>query len=714
MDVSSVLNHNTNVVVVGETVTIRVSGVEQQEVTATSNPSAEVNLVTEDDASGWENMTGVGRESKCQSFLVGFHPREAVEYTLEVKSGGRHVPGSPFSIVAISRAEEQGPEVIAGEFITFALPKSWNCRAVSHTVVVEGPQRKCEVFSRSGNVSFCPNQPGAYIISLRSEEGKSEEKYCVAVKGNNMGATKCHVQDSDLSLFQKPIRFTNRSKVSFHVHTNEAYGMGQLRVVARGPSEANVTISETKIGVENIIFQPLSPGRYTLDVLWSGHHIQGSPFTLHFRKPRSRVECNDLDLAKEVLVIDIPFRFKLSCEEAEEGDIQMYCEPPSAASIRITPTESTSIFLCEIIPRECGTHHVSVQLQGLHIPGSPFPVLFRPRGNAVHCSLESILQRVQNDPTLRFCVNTKRAGEGRLRAVAIEEATKERMVATATRLDEGRHMVEFTPGRGLECKLGVLYDGKHIPGSPFPLLFPGAASFSVEGDGLIRATVKRRSLFAVHSLNAGPGVLSVSIEGPGNTNVAPTITAKGPSVFDVHYLPNEEGKYVVFIRWGQHQIPGSPFTVECVSDESLSHFTVWRPSSRIPYGSPIEFTVEDARTDREKLRDKSQLCVQAKAQHTSEVITALTSKDNDGNIYCQFQPPDPGSYSVMVRCRGLELPGSPFRVAVPSPPRAERVRVWGKGLQDHELSPRSHNSKFMVDTTDAGSGVLGIKVSFLP
>lgn len=738
MDVSSPLGLDTNVVVVGERVTIRVSeSLEQREgyddvlthggcpLTATSNPSTDVEIVevsndeiTPDSDVIWENMRAVP-ERHCQNradFLVTFLPHEALQYKLEVKSRGRHIPGSPFSILAISCAEEkseESPKVVAGEPVTFALPKSWNCRAVSPTVSVGGPQGECEIFNRSGNnsFSFFPNQPGAYYISIHSKESSSEEeKYCITAKTNDMGAKKCYVVESDKYLFQKPIRFTTGCGVSFRVHTNEAFGTSLLRVIARGPSGADVTITESKVGEENVIFQPSSPGRYSLDILWSGEHIQDSPLTLHFRKPRSRVESSGLDLAKEVLIIDTPFRFKLSCKDSEE-DIQINCEPSSAALINVTPALSNpNMYLCEIIPRQCGAHLMSVQLHGMHIPGSPFPVQFRPRGDPLQCQLETALKKVQNDPTLKFYVDTEGAGEGRLTAVAIDEVTRERMVATVTPLDGGRYMVEFTPGRGLECKLGVLYDGQHIPGSPFPLLFPGAASFTVEGDGLIRTRVNQWSQFEIHSINAGHGELSVSIEGPNGINVAPVITTMSSSLFNVCYLPNAEGHYLLFVRWGQHQIPGSPFKVECVSDEPLSHFTIWRPSKRIPYGSPIEFTVEDGRTEREKLREKESLCVEAKAQHTSKVLTALTSKDSDGNIYCQFQPPKPGTYTVMVKYGGMELLGSPFRVTVPSPPRAERVRVWGKGLQDHQLGLHAHGSKFMVDATDAGSGILVIKV----
>ena len=746
MNVSSPLSLDTNVVVLREPVAITLSGVELQEgeecpITATSDPPAQIEVeavfdeVANDRAEGNPTQEDMGEspDLRGHNFLVTLLPTEAVEYTLEVKYRGKHVPGSPYSVVAqdttSTAAENQLKEgkkdqgIIAGQPVTFVLPGS--PRAQSPVVTVRGPQGMCEAFSSSdsSSVSFSPNQPGVYVVCLRSQEGGSkeeeeeereeEEKYYIVAINNEMGAKKCYVLEPDKGLFQSPIRFSEGAKVSFRVCTKEALGMNLLRVIARGPSQANVTISETTLGEEDVVFEPASPGRYSLDVLWSGHHIRGSPFTLHFRQPKSQVSSNGLNLSEEAFVIDTPLRFKLCCEgDDQEGDIRVWCEPPSAACISVIPIGSPSTYLCEIIPRECGTHNVSVQLQGIHAPGSPFAVLFRPKGDALKCQLEDTLQRVQSSPSLKFYVNTEGAGEGRLTAVAREEVTGDRMVATVSRLDKCRYMVEFTPGRGMECKLGVQYDGQHIPGSPFNLLFPGAASFTVEGSGLVRATVGEWSLFTVHSINTGPGVFSVSIEGPESTNVAPTITSKGNSMFDVRYLPLETGQYVVSVRWGQHHIPGSPFTVQCISNDTLSHFAIWRPSSRVPLGNSVEFTVEDGRTDREKEGDSEEvLCVQVKAQHTSEVLAASTSKDSDGNIFCQFQPPAPGSYSIAVTWKGADLPGSPFRLTVPSPPRAERVRVWGDGLQDHQLSP--HGSQFTVDTSDAGSGILGIKVSKL-
>lgn len=744
MEVMSCLGMDSNVVVVGETIELIVSTSSEQEedvpslgedqkcceetisVTAVSSPTSAVVKVGKPGEATAEskclpNMDKLTHRSRV-NFLVSFQAEEAAEYSLEVRLHKEHVPGSPFSIVALTtQPEEEEKEeseserlsVPAGEPVTFVLPMSWRGGAVSPTVVVGGPHGPCEVLNKTGNnsLSFFPNQPGNYFVSLISEKGSVEEKLHIRARSGDMGASKCNIFESDKSLFQKPIRFSDGCKISFRVNTLFAYGMGQLRVVTRGPSEASVTVNESISGEEErITFQPSTPGRYSLDILWGGHHIGDSPFSLYFKKPRSPVECKGLDLSKEVLVMGVLFRFKLSCNEAEKGDIEMYCVPPSAASLKVTAAESPDIYLCEVIPRELGTHQVSIQMKGTHLSGSPYLVNFRSRGNPELCRVEGEVESVQNGPRVRIYVDTAGAGEGKLTAVAIEEVTKERMVAPVTRLDGGRHLVEFTPGRGLECKLGVLYDGQHIPGSPFPLLFPGSASFSVKGDGVIRATVNRWSSFSIHSVNAGPGALSVSIEGPGDINIIPTITPKGGTHFDVSYLPNTEGEYLIFARWGEHQIPGSPFTVQCFSEESLSHYTIWRPSNRIPHGNPIEFTVEDGRTEREKLRDKSPLCVEARCQSPKDILTASTSRDNDGNVYCQFDPPHPGNYTINVSCRGLELAGSPFKVTVPSPPRAERVRVWGEGLLDHRLPSFGGASRFSVDTTDAGSGVLGIKV----
>lgn len=712
MEVSSPLSFDTNVVVVGEPVVIRVSGVGQGEggdilVTASSVPPAEIEVRRESEG-----------EEEEDSYVVSFKPKEAVPYKLEVMCKDEHILGSPFNLKAMDRAtltgdgeggkEERSSSVDTGESVTLVLP------GIPHdpVVLVTGPQGgECEaLLSSEGSISFLPNQPGRYCISVRPSSGETGEEYHITARDFQLGSMYCRVVEEDEALFKSPIKFTDGVQVSFRVYTKEALGMNLLQVVALGPGQAQVTVLDNKDGTESVLFSPSCPGRYTLDVLWNIHHIQGSPFSLQFKQPKNHVVSNSLSLDREVFIIDTPHRFKLNCEGAKDGDIQLSCDPPSAASTSVQPTTTPSTYFCQIVPHECGRQQVSVLFQKAHVPGSPFPVLFRLRGDASKCQLEGTLDQVQTNLSLKFSVTTHGAGEGRLTAVGREKGRGKRIVAKVTQTEEEKYMVEFNPGRSTECELGVLYDGQHIPGSPFQLLFISGASFSVEGDGLVQATRTQWNVFTVNSRNAGPGALSVFIRGPDGNKLKANVFARGLNVFDVHYFPSQTGRHVIAVKWGKQHIPGSPFHILCSSQDAVSKFTIWKPSSKVPLGTPIEFTVEDGRPEKEE-DEEDCITVHAKAHRNDVIIEGSAQRDMDDNFVCELLPPKPGRYSVSVLWRGEHLPGSPFKVIVPAPPRPEKVRLWGRGLGDHWLS--SEGSSFTVDTAQAGTGILGIKVSTL-
>ena len=712
MEVSSPLSFDANVVVVGEPVVIRVSGVGQGEegeflVTASSVPQADIEVRRESEG-----------EEEEDSYVVSFNPKEMVPYKLEVKCRDEHILGSPFSLKAMDRATLMGDDVEGkgerscsvdtGESVTLVLP------GMPHdpVVLVTGPQGgECEALvSSEGSVSFLPNQPGRYCITVRPSSGEAGEEYHITARDFQLGSMYCHVVEEDEALFQSPIKFTDGVQVSFRVYTKEALGMSLLQVVALGPGQAQVTVLDNMDGTESVVFCPSCPGRYTLDVLWDVHHIQGSPFSLHFKQPKNRVVSNSLSLDREVFIIDTPHRFKLSCEGAKDGDIQLSCDPPSAASTSVQPTTSPNTYLCQIVPCECGRQQISVLFQEAHVPGSPFSVLFRSRGDASKCQLEGTLDEVQTSLSLKFFVTTHGAGEGRLTAVAREKGRGKRIAAKVTRVEEEKYMVEFNPGRSTECELGVLYDGQHVPSSPFQLLFISGASFSVEGDGLVQATRTQWNAFTVNSRNAGPGALSVFIRGPDGRKLKANVFARGLSVFDVHYFPSQTGRHVIAVKWGRQHIPGSPFHVLCSSQDGVAKFTIWKPNCKVALGTPVEFTVEDGRLEREE-DEEDCITVRARAHRTDAIIEGSVQRDMDNNFVCELLPPKPGRYSVSVLWRGEHLPGSPFKVTVPAPPRPEKVRLWGRGLGDHWLS--SEGSSFTVDTAQAGAGILGIKVSTL-
>ena len=708
---SSALSFNTNVVVVGEPVVIRVSGVGQREregeslLTAVSHPKAEISVRREEGE----------MEERGEVYMVEFLPSEAVGYKLELKCKGSHVAGSPFSLWALDRAtltkdgrKGEGAEfsgAITGELLTFVVPRGLGDVGVG----VWGPMGgECEVQdSLEGGVSFLPNEPGTYCITVSRSSG--EEVYHLTAQDSQMGAMYCRVLEEDMPLFQTPIPYVAGKQVWFHVSTREALGVKLLQGTAHGPGEAAVSVASTGDGTECVLFSPACPGRYQLDMLWGGYHIPGSPFSLQFRRPKTQVANTNLRLEEEVFVMDTPHRFKLSWEGAREGDIQLSCNPPSAATLSVQPTTFPNTYLCQIVPVECGMKEVSVLFQNNHVPGSPFSLLFRPRGDASKCCVEGPLQQIQTGPSVKFFVSTAGAGEGQLTAVGRERGTGKRMTATVAAAGKERYMVEFIPQRSVECELGVMYDRHHIPGSPFKLFFISGATFSVEGDGLVHATQDVWSTFTVHTHNAGSEALSVSICGPGNRQLEADVLPQGPHVHDVHYLLSQTGQHIISVQWGKEHIPGSPFVIQCIQRNAVSQFTILKPSEKVMLGDPIEFIVENGRSQIEEDKEEANIEVLAKAHRRNVAIEGSVERDREGNFNCMLVPPRAGRYSVSVKCGREHLPGSPFKVLVLTPPQAQNVRVWGRGLVDHWLS--STGSRFTVDTTHAGNGNLGIKVS---
>ena len=62
---------------------------------------------------------------------------------------------------------------------------------------------------------------------------------------------------------------------------------------------------------------------------------------------------------------------------------------------------------------------------------------------------------------------------------------------------------------------------------------------------------------------AGPGTLSVSIQGPLPYSVLQTdVTYTEDNLYEVIYVVQHPGTYQVQVRWSDMDIPGSPFTTK--------------------------------------------------------------------------------------------------------------------------------------------------------
>ena len=83
----------------------------------------------------------------------------------------------------------------------------------------------------------------------------------------------------------------------------------------------------------------------------------------------------------------------------------------------------------------------------------------------------------------------------------------------------------------------------------------------VRGKGLEQALISRQNSFQVDCNRAGNNVLYVGVYGPDIPCDEVVIKHQGDKKYMVSYVVHEKGEYIIFVKWGDEHIPGSPFRV---------------------------------------------------------------------------------------------------------------------------------------------------------
>ena len=101
--------------------------------------------------------------------------------------------------------------------------------------------------------------------------------------------------------------------------------------------------------------------------------------------------------------------------------------------------------------------------------------------------------------------------------------------------------MNYTPKDVGKYVLEVGYDGIPIPGSPFEFEVTegGPDKVNVYGKGIKKGVVAVPARFTVDTKNAGPGDLSVAVEGPSKVDI--DCVDNGDGTCEVTYVPVEPG-----------------------------------------------------------------------------------------------------------------------------------------------------------------------------
>ena len=107
--------------------------------------------------------------------------------------------------------------------------------------------------------------------------------------------------------------------------------------------------------------------------------------------------------------------------------------------------------------------------------------------------------------------------------------------------------------------------GYHIPNSPFKINVKNgevgdAKKVKVSGAALKEGKTHVDNSFKIDTRNAGFGGLSLSMEGPSKAEIQCKDNEDG--TLNISYKPTEPGYYIMNLKFADHHVDGSPFTVK--------------------------------------------------------------------------------------------------------------------------------------------------------
>lgn len=538
-------------------------------------------------------------------YKIHYSPHEPGIYILNIRFADEHVPGSPFlldvggnpsgrSRETVVKEMEVAPACPAGTQAQFILqiPGTNPMDMEAALADPDGQTELCDVMDEEDFhylIKITPKVNGLHILSIKHKGmhiSGSPFQYSVGQLAQG-GPHKVQVGGPGLEKGEVGINNV------FNIYTREA-GAGTLSLSVEGPSKANIKLENRDNGFLGARYTVDKPGMYGVHIKYNDEHIPGSPFMVNV-SPDSGVarQVTVHSLKDRGLQIDKPCTFTVGFNGAA-GHLHATLRTPSGGHTDCMTNEmDKGVYAVRFIPKENGVHYVDVKLNDAHIPDSPFPVMVGSLASdpaMVTASGES-LEHGKCGNKNRFVVRTAGAGSGLL-SVFIDGPSK--VALSCREVDEGYEFsyTPFCPGKYL---ITIKYGNIPIAGSPYQTNITGSgrkpspikeqSSMSVEtvekkagvpsrklrgdaskvvvkGAGLKRAMTNRVQSLTVDTKDAGLALLSVGMISPSGLPEAELSTKKVTATsYSISYKVQEAGEHVLHIKWGDEEVPGSPFVI---------------------------------------------------------------------------------------------------------------------------------------------------------
>ena len=701
---------------------------------------------------------------KRGGYEVCYTPDTAGKHTIELFFDGQPIPNSPVEIHAKDNQkeehaieemiheeekEEEVDEQDGDKFFSGVKYPVGNQRVGEQVqlevtlgrawpddvkVFATGPYRTNQVCSineqRAGTylLSFKPWKVGEHKFHIQSD-GLDVDSFPYVFTVND--PSRCRVDCSQLASVlpvDKPVMF---------IVDSSRCGKGEISVNAKGPPnqmEEEVTLKNVQDNLWQLKYIPRLPGAHNIEVLFDNVCAPSCPIELRVCNPSACIASGE---GMRTALVDTEAEFQVDVTNAGPGRLTANMTGPSEHNkLRLASRDGNNYNYTYLL-QQPGDYQLDLQWAGYSIMGSPFTVkaiteeqqLFTPSPptsthvapNPVVAALARTPDPDQPSPVPCQVVSSPTGhqvvGEPVTVRVDISGGWPDNVKVTVVREDgveepcrvkqltDEMYSVSFTPRVIGAHLLHIHQRGENIADSPILVKVCDPSRSVVDLTQLVSKThpVNAPIPLKIDISQCGDATLTARAREPRSRRYQDLNITQSESLHYLSYTPQVTGRHTLELFLEGIPLPSTPIFIEVQEEEKknlddikLVRSTPIKESHHL-LNKTLEFQLIAKSKDRSLLGFKS-----IGIRTGKKPFTDLKPAVEEGVYNLQFRATEPDNYRVFVTYNDTQITGSPFTIAVASPPQARNVAMFDPVIPLYVNNPL----ELMFDATHAGEGML--------
>ncbi|XP_071374523.1 filamin-B [Centroberyx affinis] len=512
---------------------------------------------------------------------------------------------------------------------------------------------------------------------------------------------------------------------------------GMLGFAIEGPSQARIECDDQDDGSCDVRFWPTKPGEYAVHVTCDEEEIEDSPFLSYINPNKKecyphKVKVFGMGESQNGFILNRLMEFTVDARFAGDGSLGIQAQNIEGKPVSVdVKCKQPGLYTCFYTPTSLVKHTVFVTWGGVGVPGSPFRVApgrikFEPSCNTSNIKtqgsdhngegisldlakstnslfkLDLNVTSPENVPadankvtaygpgleggfvgTLAdFTIDTNDSGSGQL-SVTVDGPSPAKIQCSDNQ--DGSCTVTYLPAANGEHLINIVFQGVHIPGSPFhaDIQMPfDPAKVVISGPGMKRGKVGEPCVVNIDCGSAGFGELSVEAVSETGQKAKTEVQKNKDGTCTVVYVPLTAGVYTLRLKYGGKVLANFPS--EVIVDPAI-------------YTSQVKLCGSGADGRGEAVT----------VEGPSDAKVSCTNR-NDGCYDVQYTPSVPGLYQINITSGGEPIEGSPFKVPVKEVSDKSDVKISGPGLESGVCTqiPQA----FTIDCSKTGNAPQSVAV----